>query len=66
MSCRDKTEYVVHFKLLKFYLMVGMRITKIHRVIKFRQTCLFKKYIDDTVKEGKLQPMTLLRTCINS
>ena len=47
MSCRDKTEYVVHFKLLKFYLMMGMRITKIHRVIKFRQTCLFKKYIDD-------------------
>ena len=47
MSCRDKKEYVVHFKLLKFYLKMGLRITKIHSVIKFKQTCIFKKYIDD-------------------
>ena len=47
MSCRDKKEYVVHFKLLKFYLSMGMHITKIHSVIKYKQTCIFKKYIDD-------------------
>src|SRR3977135_3828750 len=37
----------MHFKLLKFYLKMGMRITKIHSVIKFKQTCIFKQYIDD-------------------
>jgi len=47
MSCKDKKEYVVHFKLLKFYLKMGLRITKIHSVVKFRQTEIFKKYIDD-------------------
>jgi hypothetical protein len=47
MSCEDKKEYVVHFKLLKFYLEMGMKITKIHRVIKYRQTDIFCKYIDD-------------------
>ena len=43
---RDKVEYFVHFKLLKFYLQHGMKITKIHSIIKFRQTRLFKSYIE--------------------
>jgi hypothetical protein len=47
MTCRNKTEYVVHFKLLKFYLEMGMKITHVHEVIKFTQTRLFRKYIDD-------------------
>jgi hypothetical protein len=47
MSCTDKKEYVVHFKLLKFYLNMGMQITTIHSVIGYKQTCIFKKYIDD-------------------
>ena len=47
MTCRDKSEYVVHFKLLKFYLEMGMKITRVHEVVKFTQTALFKKYIDD-------------------
>ena len=46
MSCVDKKEYVVHFKLLKFYLEMGMKITKIHSVIAFKQSALFKNYID--------------------
>src|SRR5437773_4628040 len=46
MTCRDKIEYVVHFKLLKFYLEMGMKITRIHKVIQFRQLPIFKDYID--------------------
>ena len=37
MTWRDKKEYVVHFKLLQFYLKMGMKITRIHSVIKYRQ-----------------------------
>ena len=29
-TCHDKVEYVVHFKLLKWYLRMGMRITQFH------------------------------------
>jgi hypothetical protein len=47
MTCRDKTEYVVHFKLLKFYLSMGMRVTRIHAVVKYQQDSIFRKYIDE-------------------
>ena len=47
MTCKDKEEYVVHFKLLKFYLEMGMRITRIHSVIRYRQAAVFKQYIDE-------------------
>jgi hypothetical protein len=47
MTCHNKSEYVVHFKLLKFYLEMGMTITKVHEVVKFTQTAIFRKYIED-------------------
>ena len=45
-SCRDKKNYVVHFKVLKFYLRKGMIISKIHTVISFQQYAIYKNYID--------------------
>src|SRR2546428_8058101 len=46
MTCTDKKEYVVHFKLLKFYLKMGIKISNIHSVIKFKQETIFRQYID--------------------
>src|SRR5438552_117126 len=34
MTCREKKEYAVRFKMLKFYLEMGMRVTKIHALIR--------------------------------
>ena len=45
-SFYDKKEYVIHFATLKFYLELGLIISKIHRVIKFDQCPLFRDYID--------------------
>lgn len=45
-TCRDKKEYVVHFFVLQLYLQLGMKISKIYRVIKFKQAPIFKDYID--------------------
>ena len=45
-TCYDKKKYVVHFVALKFYLQMGLQITKIHRVIKHSQSPLFRDYID--------------------
>jgi hypothetical protein len=41
----NKTKYVVHLRNLKFYIDQGMVLTKIHRVLKFRQEAFMEKYI---------------------
>ena len=45
MTHRNKTNYVVHLALLKFYVQQGMRVTKIHRIVQYKQTKLFADYI---------------------
>ena len=42
----DKKNYVVHHKTLKQYESLGLKITKIHRGIKFEESAWLKPYID--------------------
>ena len=41
----NKTEYTVHYRMLKFYVKMGVKVTKIHRVFKFKQDCICRDYI---------------------
>ena len=37
----NKTEYMVHYRMLKFYVYMGVIVNKIHRVNKFKQDYIY-------------------------
>ena len=47
----NKTEYMVHYRKLKFYVKMGVKVTKIHRVIKFKQDYLCRDYIQSNTNK---------------
>ena len=45
-NLHDKTKYVVQIANLQLYINMGLILTTIHRVIKFKQSRWLKPYID--------------------
>ena len=42
----DKKKYLVHYRMLKFYVRHGMVVEKIHEIISFKQSKWLEKYIN--------------------
>ena len=42
----NKTNYVVHDRNLQLHLSLGMKVTKIYKVLEFKQSKLMKRYTD--------------------
>src|SRR5688500_4965854 len=45
-NLRDKSQYWIHYRNLKFALAHGFKLKAIHQVIEFKQAAFMKKYID--------------------
>ena len=61
----NKENYVLHVRNLNFYKDLGMKLTKIHRVIQFDESPWLAKYINFITKKGKKQKMILKKIILN-
>ena len=47
----NKTEYMVPYRMLEFHVKMGIKVTKIHRVIKFKQDYICRDYIQNNTNK---------------
>ena len=47
----NKEYYIVHYRNLKFYIRVGVIISKVHWIVSFDETPWFEKYIEYNTKK---------------
>ena len=44
-NLRNKDRYVLHYRNLQLYMSLGMRLTKVHRALRFDQSPWMEPYI---------------------
>ena len=48
-----KKNYKVYYKNLKYYLKLGIKVTKVHRILTFDEKLFLKEYIDLNIELRK-------------
>ena len=47
----NKYNYMMHYRMFKFYTNLGMKVTKIHTIYRFKQSLWLEKYINHTTQK---------------
>ena len=53
LTLKDKKIYIVHHSILKEYIKLGLKVTKVHRTISFEESAWLKKYINFNTEQRK-------------
>ena len=64
-NLHNKTEYVIHIRILKQALNHGLVLKKVHRVIKCNQNSWLKQYIEMNTDIRKKAKMILKKIFFN-
>ena len=52
-NLRNKKKHVVHYRNLQLYLSLGMKLNKIHKILKFKQCDWLKQFVDFNTDKRK-------------
>ena len=47
----NKYNYMMHYRIFKFYTNLGMKVTKIHTIYRFKQSLWLEKYINHNTRK---------------
>ena len=45
-TLENRSQYVLHYRNLQLYLGLGMKLIKVHRILRFKQAPIMKEYIE--------------------
>ena len=49
----NKSKYVLYYKSCQLYILLGMKLVSVHRILKFKQSDWLKKYIVSITEKRK-------------
>lgn len=55
-TLEPKYNYLVHYRTLKLYRELGLKVTKLHSIIQFNQNYIYKNYVEFCSHQRQIKP----------